>query len=127
MLKVTDAHKDPPAAAEKSAATPLPVVLTEKAVAMVLEAMQQQRLPPGTGLRVGVVAGGCSGMQYRLDFAARPTDDDFVYDQQGATVFVDAFSAAHLEGTTIDYVDERGACGFKFNNPNIARSCSCGA
>lgn len=105
---------------------PMPVSLTENAAKMVKEATEQEELV-GYGLRVGVTGGGCSGLQYLLDFAKAPNDMDFVAEQHGITVFIDPFSAAHLNGTVVDYVDAINGTGFKFENPNIVRSCGCGS
>ena len=104
---------------------PTPVSLTEKAAEMVRDAMEQEGLA-GHGLRVGVIGGGCSGLQYLLDFSEKPVELDFVGEQHGIKVFVDPFSAAHLQGTVINYVDGLHGSGFKFENPNIVRSCGCG-
>ena len=106
--------------------TPMPVTLTEKAATMVKEAMKQENLS-GHGLRVGVMGGGCSGLQYLLDFAEKATDEDFVSEQFGVKVFVDPFSASHLDGTVIDYLEDLNGSGFKFNNPNTVRTCGCGS
>lgn len=105
---------------------PMPISLTEKAAEMVKSAMEQEELG-GHGLRVGVTGGGCSGLQYLLDFAEKPHDLDFSEIQHGVEVFIDPFSAAHLNGTKIDYVDSLTGSGFKFENPNIVRSCGCGS
>lgn len=105
---------------------PMPVAITERAAEMVREAMHQEELD-GHGLRIGVTGGGCSGLQYLLDFARDPGDLDFFDEQHGVRVFIDPFSAAHLAGTTIDYVDSLQGSGFKFDNPNIVRSCGCGS
>src|SRR5687767_10238375 len=83
---------------------PPPIALTEKAAEMVKKAMEQESLD-GHGLRVGVIGGGCSGLQYLLDFAKEAGEEDFVSYHFGVPVFVDPFSAGHLAGTTIDYVD----------------------
>jgi iron-sulfur cluster assembly accessory protein len=115
-----------PQAIEGIPEPPPPVSLTEHAAQMVIEAMKEEKLA-GHGLRVGVMGGGCSGLQYLLDFAEHPEEDDFVVEQHGVRVFVDSFSAAHLSGTVIDYVDDLSGIGFKFNNPKIVRSCGCGS
>ena len=106
--------------------TPAPVNLTPKAAEMVKKAMEQENMV-GHGLRVGVTGGGCSGLQYLLDFTETPGAEDFVALQHGVRIFVDSFSAGHLFGTTIDYVDNLQGSGFKFENPNIQRSCGCGS
>lgn len=105
---------------------PNPVLITSKAAEMVRDAMAQEGLN-AHGLRVGVIGGGCSGLQYLLDFSEKPGEEDFVMNQHGIDVFIDPYSAAHLEGTEIDYVDSLMGTGFKFNNPNIVRSCGCGS
>lgn len=105
---------------------PTPITLTEKAAEMVKEAMAQEGLEDH-GLRVGVMGGGCSGLQYLLDFSEKPLELDFTSEQYGIPVYVDPFSAAHLRGTVINYVDGLHGSGFKFENPNIVRSCGCGS
>jgi iron-sulfur cluster assembly accessory protein len=113
-------------ARETEVAPPPPIELTEKAAEMVKKAAEQEGMQ-GYGLRVGVVGGGCSGLQYLLDFVNEPTEEDFVSEQHGVSVFVDPFSAGHLAGTVVDYVDSLNGSGFKFNNPNIVKSCGCGS
>ncbi len=110
----------------KNTNDPVPVNLTEKAAEMVTHAMQEEELE-SHGLRVGVIGGGCSGLQYLLDFTKAPSDEDFVSEQHNIAVYIDPFSAAHLSGTVIDYVDGLQGAGFKFENPNIQRSCGCGS
>lgn len=105
---------------------PPPVQLTEKASEMAKRAREQEDLPKA-GLRVGVIGGGCSGLQYLLDFTNDPADPDFISEWFGLPVYVDPYSAAHLAGTVIDYVDGLQGSGFKFENPNIVRSCGCGS
>ncbi len=105
---------------------PIPVKLTPRAADMVKQAIAQEGLD-GQGLRVGVIGGGCSGLQYLLDFTERSDDDDFVSTQYEIAVFVDPHSAAHLKGTVVNYVDSLQGSGFKFENPNIVRACGCGS
>ncbi len=107
-------------------ATPAPVKLTEKAAEMVKKAMADENMADH-GLRVGVIGGGCSGLQYLLDFTPKATGEDFTDEQFGIPIFVDQYSAGHLMGTTIDYVDGLAGSGFKFENPNIQRACGCGS
>lgn len=105
---------------------PMPVSLTKKAAEMVQEAIREEKLE-GYGLRVGITGGGCSGLQYLLDFTKEPNPLDFVGEYYGLAVFIDPFSAAHLNGTIVDYVDMISDTGFRFTNPNIVRSCGCGS
>lgn len=103
-----------------------PLSLTPKAAEMVKKAAEQEGLTT-FALRVGVIGGGCSGLQYQLDFVKEPTAEDFVSEHHGVAVAIDPFSAGHLAGTVIDYSDGLQGSGFKFNNPNVIKSCGCGS
>jgi iron-sulfur cluster assembly accessory protein len=102
------------------------VVLTDKAVEMVKDAMQREGLA-GYGIRVGVQGGGCSGFQYSMDFEEKAKDGDVVLDQGGIKLYVDSMSSMYLQGVTIDYVQGLQGAGFKFNNPNAKNTCGCGS
>jgi iron-sulfur cluster assembly accessory protein len=104
-----------------------PVTLTPKAVEMVKITRDQEGIDPSHGLRIAVRGGGCSGFEYALDFESEARDNDYVYDQGGLTLYVDAVSARYLEGTNIDYVLGTAGAGFKFNNPRASGSCGCGS
>ena len=101
------------------------VSLTERAAKKVLELMKSEQ-KDGSGLRVGVVAGGCSGYQYLLDFESAPTENDAVVEQHGLKLFIDSASHSMLKGVRIDYVDGLQGAGFKIENPNAKHECGCG-
>ena len=126
MAQVEDSQQQQPAA--PPAAEPFhPVELTAKAVQMVRLTRQEEGLDQTHGLRVAVVGGGCSGFQYALDFTNEARTNDFVYQVEDLTVYVDAVSARYLEGTRIDYVMGTAGAGFKFSNPKAVGSCGCGS
>lgn len=77
------------------------------------------------GLRIFVSAGGCSGMQYEMQMAAKEPGD-LEYDQFGVKLFVDERSALFLTGSEIDYEDGLTAAGFRIRNPNAKATCGCG-
>jgi iron-sulfur cluster assembly accessory protein len=77
-------------------------------------------------LRVAVVGGGCSGLQYQMDLQAAPAAGDFLVESDGARVAVDARSALYMTGAELDYVEALQGAGFKIKNPNAASTCSCG-
>jgi len=104
-----------------------PVTLTEKAVEMVKITRDQEGMDPSHGLRIAVRGGGCSGFEYALDFEKEARENDWIYEQNGLTIYVDAVSARYLEGTTIDYGLGMAGSGFKFNNPQARGSCGCGS
>jgi iron-sulfur cluster assembly accessory protein len=103
-----------------------PVQLTPNAVSKVKEIMAQQN-PVPTGLRIGVVGGGCSGFSYSMSFENAQGVMDKVYTFDGLKVFVDATSAMYLNGCNVDYVETLEAAGFKFENPNVKSTCGCGS
>ena len=80
---------------------------------------------PGGVLRVAVVGGGCSGLQYKMDLQDAPASRDFLVETGGIKVVVDPKSALYVTGSELDYLDTLQG-GFKVKNPNAATSCSCG-
>ena len=78
-------------------------------------------------LRLKVVGGGCSGLQYELGFDERAAGDhDNEFHAGPVRVVVDDKSAVYLAGTVLDYVDTLQESGFKINNPNARTTCGCG-
>ena len=77
-------------------------------------------------LRVAVVGGGCSGLQYKMDLQDGPANRDILVESSGIKVVVDPKSALYVTGSELDYVDALQDGGFKVKNPNAASSCSCG-
>jgi iron-sulfur cluster assembly accessory protein len=103
-----------------------PITLTPNATAKVKEIMAQQN-PAPSGLRVGVVGGGCSGFSYSMQFENSPGMMDKVFTFDGLKVFVDATSVMYLNGCVVDYVETLEGAGFKFENPNVKSTCGCGS
>ena len=87
--------------------------------------LQRQGRPNGV-LRVAVVGGGCSGLQYKMDLQDQPANRDILVESGGIRVVVDPKSALYVTGSELDYVDALQDGGFKVRNPNAASSCSCG-
>ena len=77
-------------------------------------------------LRVAVLGGGCSGLQYKMDLQDGPASRDILVESGGVRVVVDPKSALYVTGSELDYVDALTDGGFKVKNPNAATSCSCG-
>ncbi len=103
-----------------------PISLTPNAVTKVKEIMAQQN-PVPSGLRVGVVGGGCSGFSYSMSFENIPGMMDKVFDMGNLKVYVDATSVMYLNGCVVDYVETLEGAGFKFENPNVKSTCGCGS
>ena len=100
------------------------VRVTASAAKKVGALLTRQGRPNGV-LRVAVVGGGCSGLQYKMDLQDGPANRDIVVDTAGVRVVVDPKSALYVTGSELDYLDALDG-GFKVKNPNAATSCSCG-
>lgn len=99
--------------------------LTPSAAARVRSLLARDERPEGV-LRVSVVGGGCSGLQYRMELQNGPADRDILVESAGIQVVVDPRSALYLAGSELDYVEALLGGGFKVKNPNAASTCSCG-
>lgn len=80
----------------------------------------------GKVLRVKVIGGGCSGLQYKLDIDEVRAGDK-AFEKDGVTVVTDRKSYLYLHGTELDYAEGLMESGFKLHNPNVKSSCGCGA
>lgn len=106
------------------------ITVSQKAAERIREIRQNQGMPEGTPLRIGVVGGGCSGLSYQLDFEneIESTADkkDQFFEHEDLKIVVDMRSFLYLAGTELDYSDGLKGQGFHFINPNASRTCSCG-
>ena len=66
-------------------------------------------------LRVAVMGGGCSGLQYKMDLQDQPANRDFLVETGGIKVVVDPKSALYVTGSELDYVESLTEGGFKVN------------
>jgi iron-sulfur cluster assembly protein len=101
------------------------VKLTPSAANKVSTLLTKQGRANGV-LRVAVVGGGCSGLQYKMDLQDGPANRDILVESGGVRVVVDPKSALYVTGSELDYVEALQDGGFKVKNPNAATSCSCG-
>ena len=77
------------------------------------------------GLRIKVVGGGCSGLQYKIDLDVERKGDK-VFEHAGAKVLVDRKSYLYVTGSEVDYADTLTNAGFRVVNPTVKHSCGCG-
>jgi iron-sulfur cluster assembly protein len=114
----------PPAAPSFRVGDERLIKLTATAAKKVGSLLSRQGRPNGV-LRVAVVGGGCSGLQYKMDLQDGPASRDILVETTGVRVVVDPKSALYVTGSELDYVESLDG-GFKVKNPNAATSCSCG-
>ena len=98
----------------------LPPKVTDRAFSRILE------IGASKCLRVAVEGGGCSGFQYDIKLEEIESEDDTVFDKNGAKVVIDPISLGFLAGAIIDFSEELIGAKFTIDNPNATSSCGCG-
>lgn len=101
------------------------VKVTENASKKLTSLLAKQGRPEGA-LRVAVIGGGCSGLQYKMDLVDGPVPRDIMVNSSGVRVVIDPKSALFVSGSLLDYSDDLQKGGFKVTNPNAVAHCSCG-
>jgi iron-sulfur cluster assembly accessory protein len=101
------------------------ILVTTDAAQKIIALLTKQGRPQGV-LRIAVIGGGCSGLQYKMDLQDGPAHRDILVESQGVKIVVDPKSALYVTGSELDYLDALQGGGFKVTNPNAATTCSCG-
>ena len=100
--------------------------VSETAATKITELLAEEH-KAGSGLRVFVQGGGCSGFQYGLMIEESGGDADQVFESNGVRLFVDPVSISYLKGAEVDFVDTVTGGGFTIKNPNATSTCGCGS
>jgi iron-sulfur cluster assembly accessory protein len=77
----------------------------------------------GSGFRLAVSPGGCSGLAADISVLAGPLAGDAVVERSGVKLFLPAESRLLLDGVTVDFVDTPAQTGLVFHDPKQV-SCS---
>jgi iron-sulfur cluster assembly accessory protein len=101
------------------------IKVTENASRKLNSLLKKQGRATGA-LRVAVIGGGCSGLQYKMDLVDGPANRDIMVQSSDVRVVVDPKSALFVSGSLLDYSDDLQKGGFKVTNPNAVAHCSCG-
>src|SRR5450755_4589935 len=101
------------------------VKVTEAASGKLRSLLERQGRAQGA-LRVAVIGGGCSGLQYKMDLVDGPANRDILVRTCNVNVVMDPKSARFVSGSLLDYSDDLQKGGFKVTNPAAAAHCSCG-
>lgn len=91
-----------------------------------LSGLLEKQGRPGGALRIKVIGGGCSGLQYQMDLVDGPLDRDILVETNGVQVVIDPKSALFVTGSELEYSADLQHGGFKVSNPNAVVTCSCG-
>ncbi len=103
------------------------IELTDSAAAYIREVAEKQG--KADGVRVRILAGGCSGLEYRIDLLdpdEPPKEGERDLTTNGIRLLIDLKSSIYVTGSIIDYERTVMRRGFKINNPNATSTCSCG-
>jgi iron-sulfur cluster assembly protein len=74
------------------------ITVSSNAQEYISRLMAEEHPEPGTFVRVGIKAGGCSGLEYQLDFDTKTREGDHVFEDKGVKVVVDMKSLLYLYG-----------------------------
>ena len=99
--------------------------VTENAARRLGSLLEKQGRPQGA-LRLAVIGGGCSGLQYKMDLVEGPAPRDILVQSHNVRIVVDPKSALFVSGSVLDFSDDLQKGGFKVTNPNAVAHCSCG-
>ena len=100
------------------------ISLTRNAIDAI-NTLAEERAEPGQLMRLSVKSGGCSGMEYAMEFTL-PAETDLHIEQDGLTFLVDKKSLKLLDGSEVHYDDGLTGKGFEIRNPNAESTCGCG-
>ena len=100
--------------------------VTDRAAARIAEIIADMKPAKEPALRVAVLAGGCSGFQYKFELDDHPQPDDVVIQRGQARIVVDPASLDLLAGAALDFADALIGSHFAVRNPNATSACGCG-
>ena len=103
------------------------IILTDPAASEVKRILLEKEMGADTFLRMSILGGGCSGLQYSLGFDTEfDPKVDVKFDQaEGVSVVTQKKFDLHLDGTEVDFLDTPTARGFSIENPNYPKGAGC--
>jgi iron-sulfur cluster assembly accessory protein len=81
------------------------------------------------GVRLRILAGGCSGLEYHIDLLERgeaAAAGERELTSSGVRLVMDLKSSIYVTGSIVDYSSTLLRRGFTITNPNATSTCSCG-
>ena len=101
------------------------VKLSDAAATHLLDLLKKKEYPEGA-LKVSVVGGGCSGLQYQMELVRGAGPKDILVESRGVRISVDPKSAVFISGSEVDFSTDLLKGGVRVTNPNARATCSCG-
>ena len=102
------------------------LVKVTEAASRKLASLLEEKGKPNGALRLAVIGGGCSGLQYTMDLVDGPAERDILVPTSNVRLVVDPKSALFVSGSMLDFSEDLQKGGFKVTNPNAVAHCSCG-
>jgi iron-sulfur cluster assembly accessory protein len=93
------------------------ISVTDKAANKLASLLEEKGQPEGA-LRLKVVGGGCSGLQYVMDLVDGPKERDILVPTRNVRLVVDPKSALFVSGSVLDNSQDLQKGGFKVTKPN---------
>ena len=97
-----------------------------KTAATEVKRLRSKHSHPDALLHLGVESSGCSGLSYTMGFDDTIAPEATVCESEGIQIAIDPQQSKYLNELTLDYSEDLMGGGFRFHNPNAAKSCSCG-
>ena len=91
-----------------------------------IKALLEKNQKPEGYLRVTIVPGGCSGLEYDLEVADPRKPTDQLIETAGARVLLDGRSALHLANAELVWKQSLMKSAFEIINPEAKSACECG-
>lgn len=101
------------------------VKISESAIDQIKKIFDKEKPRAEQGLRLAVIGGGCSGLQYKIEISD-PKEKDNVMKIDELAIFIDPKSTIYLKDVILDFQDGLNGKGFVFSNPNATNTCGCG-
>lgn len=101
------------------------IQITE-AAAVRIQGLLDDRGTPALGIRLGTSQKGCSGMGYTIDFVDEVKESEVLVQDKGINLYVEKESLPYINGTNMDWAEDKFSTGFVFENPNEKGRCGCG-
>lgn len=99
--------------------------ITEQALEQIKNIQGKESSMDGRALRLAVIGGGCSGLQYKIEFSEIKEKDN-IQEVDDVKIIIDPKSSIYLKDVQLDYQDGLNGKGFVFVNPNAKNTCGCG-
>jgi len=96
---------------------------THSALDMIDEIFKQNNVPDNFRLRIIASGGGCSGMQYEIEFDDERSDSDQVFDVRNIPIIINSQHLFYMMGVTVDYQNDLKGQGFTFSGLQNMPTC----